>query len=310
MIGEKVSTDLSAFELPQLLVKMSWVQSAAGFQARRVVGEPVVAEKTFLSASGPKEVLDAASIAYNSDVATYFLLLTSGRLAFDRSEPLVRDLLRVPLPPAGSVDLSSLQSDEDVQARAFELFDLTDAERVLVEDIVAYTLDDFKGVKGRQSGRLPTERAGGKEPHLSVYGSSFGRVIEAAYGDEGRVRMDILAEEGPLLPVRLVRFVVGPSVEPGRATDYVPSPELRRRLAEGYRQARKTLGAPFRVARAYETVDIAGAAHLAVTLIKPDEVRYWTRSAGIQDADRFAADVALWAAGRLADGVEPVAIDD
>lgn len=309
LIGEKVSTDLSAFELPQLLVKMSWVQSAAGFQARRVVGEPVVAEKTFLSASGPEEVLDAASVAYNSDVATYFLLLTSGRLAFDRSEPLVRDLLSVPLPPANSVDLSSLRSDEDVQAHAFDLFDLTEAERVLVEDLVAYTLDDFKGVKGHQPGRLPTERAGGEEPHLDAYGDSFGRVIAAAYGDEGQVQMHVLAEDGPVLPVRLVRFVVGPAVEPGRATDYVPSSELRNRLAEAYQQAREARTAPFRVARAYETVDVAGTAHLAVTLIKPDEVRYWTRSAGIRDADRFAADVALWAAGRLAGGVESVAVD-
>ena len=214
-----------------------------------------------------------------------------------------------PSPPSDNVDLAALRSSDDVQARAFDLFDLTEAERVLVEDLVTYTLDDFKGIKGEQPGRFPTERAGGEEPHLSEYGDLFSRVIAAAYGDDGRVQMDVFAEEGSALPVRLVRFVVGPAVEPGRTTDYVPSPELRRLLSVAYQEARADHSNSLRVARAYETVNVGGQAHLAVTLIKPDEVRYWTRSAGIRDADRFAADVALWAAGRLAAGAEPVPAD-
>lgn len=302
-IDKHASTDLSAFTLPQLLIKSSWTQAAAGFEARRVMGEAVVAEKAFLSVSGPEEVLDAAAVAYNSHIATYFLLLTSGRLAFDRSEPLVCDLLSVPVPPAAGIDLGTLRSERDVHDLAFDLFSLTDAERVLVEDLVEYTLDDFKGYKSHQPGRRPTRRANGEEPHLSAYGEAFARVLSAAYGDHGQVQLDVLSEEGPSVPVRLVRFVVGPAVEPQTAVRHVPSPELRRHLASAYRESRAAPGATFRIARAYETVNVAGIPHLAVTLIKPDEVRYWTRSAAIRDADRFAADVALWAAGRLNGGL-------
>ena len=297
-IGRYAATNLSAFELPQLLIKASWVQSAAGFQARRVRGEAVVPEKLYLSVNGPGGILDAAAVAYNSPVATYFLLLTSGRFAFDRSEPTAEDLLSVPLPPVGEISLDELKSDGDVERLAFDLFGLTEAERVLVEDLVEYTLDDFKGYKDDQLGRRPTDRAGGREPHLSAYREAFARVLGAAYGEEGRVRMDVLAEDGATLPVRLVRLTVGPRVTPHQEVTAVPSPELRRRLAEAYRASRATPDAAFRVARVYEAVNMDGEPHLSVTLVKPDEVRYWTRSAGIRDADRFAADVALWADGQ------------
>lgn len=310
LIGSKVSTGLAAFELPQLLVKLSWVQAAARFQALRVENEGVICEKTYLSVHGPEEILDAAVVVLNSEVATYFLLLTSGRLAFDRSEPLVRDLKEVPLPLAPPFFLpfpsrhpsprSGLRSVAQIHERAAELFDLNESERILVEDLVRYTLDDFKGVKGHQTGRRPTDRGDGEEPHLAAYGEAFRRVMHATYGSEGRVRVEVMAEEGARLPVRCVRLVVGPSVEDERKVESLTSPELRLRLNESYRAARDNSDRPIslRSARVYEAFDIGGAAHLAVTHIKPDEVRFWTRSAALGDADAFAADVAVWAAGR------------
>ncbi len=301
------STATDAYELPQLVVKTSWVQSAGRFQARRVVNEPVVPLKTFDSVSGPVDVIAAANVAYNSLVGTYFLFLTSGRVAIDRSEPTLRELrgLPLPLPAPGLGDAPLPESIEALDALAFELYGLVGAERTLVEDAVAYTLDDFKGSAKR--GRRPTARDGGAEPHLTTYGEAFRRVMGVTYGARGRVSMRVLAERASRLPVRLVRFTIGPAADDRQTVEYVSVPELRGRLSEAYREAREDGDRTFRVARVYEVVDVEGLAHVTVTIIKPDELRYWTRSEGLRDADRFAAEVAAWssaAAGR--DDPEPV----
>jgi hypothetical protein len=51
-----------------------------------------------------------------------------------------------------------------------------------------------------------------------------------------------------------------------------------------------------RVARLYFTLTTNGAAVPTVVLVKPDQKRYWTRSAGLRDGDEIAADVLMWSA--------------
>ena len=291
------STSTAAFELPQLLVKKSWVQEAGRFQARRVVGEAVVPSKAFDSVSGPEPVVAAAEVAYNSAVGTYFLFLTSGRLATNRPEPKLGQLREVPLPVVeGGRDYEVPRTLAELDDLAFGLYGLVGAERTLVEDAVRYTIDDFKGTERR--GRVPTDRGGGVEPDLAAYGEAFSRVAGATYGDRGRVALRVLADEGSSLPARMVSLTVGPSVKNGFSVETVEAPVLRSRLASAYRQAREAGGDTFRVARVYEAVAIEGEPHVILTIVKPDEVRYWTRSEGIRDADRFAVEVATWVAGR------------
>ncbi|MHC4212027.1 MAG: hypothetical protein ACYSWP_01515, partial [Planctomycetota bacterium] len=49
-----------------------------------------------------------------------------------------------------------------------------------------------------------------------------------------------------------------------------------------------------RVAQIYDTVKIAGRKVPTIFLVKPDKVRYWTRSMALRDADEVAADIMLW----------------
>ena len=52
-----------------------------------------------------------------------------------------------------------------------------------------------------------------------------------------------------------------------------------------------------RVARVYDTVKHRGINIPTIYLIKPDRIRYWTRSAAMRDADDVAADIMSWQKG-------------
>jgi len=49
-----------------------------------------------------------------------------------------------------------------------------------------------------------------------------------------------------------------------------------------------------RVARLYDTMSIGGRKVPTVFIVKPDQVRYWTRSMAMRDADEIAGDIMLW----------------
>ncbi len=102
-VDSRASTDFSAFALPQLIVKQGWTKARGRFEAALVrgrVGERgPLCSQSYLSVSGSQErLLEMACAIYNSKVAVYHLLLTSGRFSSYRPEPTMSDLLRVPIP--------------------------------------------------------------------------------------------------------------------------------------------------------------------------------------------------------------------
>lgn len=299
-VDTSASTDLSAFALPQLLLKRSLLKKDRRFHARIVENEPVLCEKMYVSVHGSRTILERACLVYNSDLATYHLFLTSGRFAFDRNNPNIRDLRSVPLPLASAFEepLRGIRTGEEAQARAFELFDLTDVERILVEDLVRYTFGDERAQQ--HLGRVPTRRRADDEvePDLAAYGAAFRRVVHAGYGDDVGVRMEILGTQAETaVPVRAVRFVIGPEVADDIVVEALSLETLRQRLAQAYQTARETRAeTPFlRCARVYGTESINGARHLAITHIKPDQMRFWTRAVALRDADDLALDLSAWA---------------
>ena len=146
------SNDFSAFDLPQLLIKQSWRTVHGRFEAALVKSTPelggTLCSQSYISIHCPDELLsklEAACLSYNSLVGVYYLLLTSGRLASYRPEPLVDELLNVPLPDAQAGLLKGVKTLADVDTRIREAFHFKDSEWVLLEDLIRYTLPDFKG---------------------------------------------------------------------------------------------------------------------------------------------------------------------
>jgi hypothetical protein len=307
-VHSRESTDLSAFELPQLLIKQAWTKRTGKFEAAVVRNSPdghgVLCSQSFLSVSSdaPNEVtLNRACVVYNSIVAVYYLLLTSGRFASYRPEPLVRDLLRVPIPlPENKIGGGADETGESARSIR-DLFELNESEWSLVEDLFNYTLPDFKG-DSQSPGRVRTTRGDGDE--LGVYSEAFIRVLRSGFGSDKRLSARIFEEPGNgyLLPVRMLVVhldvpqtrkadIQRERIEPGtllRELERLCSPVANRVLNEGGRALGK------RFLRLYTSLEVEQRPVPSVVLVKPDQVRYWTRGAALHDADDVASDVMRW----------------
>lgn len=295
----------SVFSIPQLLVKQSWSVKSRRYEAVIVVpekdGKGIVCKQSFLSVHGEKHhqhVLESACLSYNSILAVYFLLLTSSRFASYRPEPLVEELLRVPLPEPRPGLLSGIRRLEEVDSRTREAFGFKDAEWVLVEDLFNTTLADFKG-DADSPGRRRTQRIGGsiEEPELKQYCEYFIRVLKASFGQDKAVSATIFHEKEPAwLPFRLVAFhlnhVASPPIRSESLTSAALLEELEQLNQKWLRIRKVKTGTIYhqRVARVYEYRDKAPT----IYIIKPDVCRHWTRSMGLHDADEVTADFMRW----------------
>lgn len=291
---------LTAFSLPQLIIKTSWVKRAMRFQARMIdVDEPensegVICSRSYVTVHGNNDLLETACLVYNSDIANYFLLLTSGRLAFDRTEPYIRILRSVPLPLTKTGPITDIETLSELNQRVYDLYDLSEAERMLVKDLIDYTLPERR--IDDPPGRAATLRQGG-EPHLVPYCETFRKVVQAAYGQGFQARAELYGEgDDPQLPVRMVRFFFGDGVPDEIDLKTIGSGRLRERLTTLYNLLNQKNGQSIvgRCAQAYEILENNRGKVLAVTLVKPDQVRYWTRSMALRDADELALNLTVW----------------
>ncbi|MBN2025077.1 MAG: N-6 DNA methylase [Pirellulales bacterium] len=307
------STTMKPFDLPQLILKKAWQLTSSRVKAVMTKADShtggIVCTQSYVSVHAPHEYeawLQSACLSYNSVLAVYFLLLTSGRLASYRPEALVDEILAVPMPEPEIGILEGLDTPEEVDARVHRAFDLKDAEWLLVKDLCEYTLPDFKGDE-TSPGRQPTERiqrctqAAKSEPHLSAYCDFFARVLKAGFGQDKRVSATIFqdAADAPL-PVRLVAIHLDWAREKDVVVERIDSAELCDRLLELDQKWLQT-GGPLRGGIFYQRVALVYSEYVhegrsipTVYIIKPDRIRYWTRSAALRDADEVASDVQLW----------------
>jgi hypothetical protein len=298
-VHSRDSTDFSAFVSPQLIIKQGWQVATRRFQARLVHSawnEGVLCTQSYITVHGPKPLLEAACLAYNSRIAVYFLQLTSGRMAAYRPEARVSDLLKVPIPTPAPHLLAGITDYSDFDARIFDCFDLKDAERVLVEDLCNITLADFRA-DGLLPGSQPTTGVGrSKEDVLTSYCTYFIRVLKAGFGRNKGIRATIFsAPPDESLPYRLVAFELmaeggGIDIRDLRASELLG--EIQKLNARAYKQ-RIPAGQPMiaqRVARIYD----GSGLFPTIFILKPDAVRYWTRTAALNDGDEVAIDLFHW----------------
>jgi hypothetical protein len=312
-------TDLEAFNLPQLLIKQGWTKLSGRFRAvicNGNTGKGAICSQSYISVHTKSNlILESATLSYNSILAVYFLLLTSGRLASYRPEPLVQEMRSIPLAPHLDEMLSGLRSYEDVDDRIRTAFGLKEAEWTLIDDLFRFTLPDFKGDES-SPGRQPTERIQGfaqpakSEPQLNDYCRYFIRVLKAGFGQDKPVCATIFQDDASsLLPVRLVAIHLDWQRDESITIKTIDSPELSELLLElndkylSHRHSKN--GGIFyqRVAMIYSEFEHQRRLIPTVYIVKPDRIRYWTRSAALRDADEVAADVQLWQRrGRSASG--------
>jgi hypothetical protein len=254
-------------------------------------------------------MLAAGCLTYNSILAVYFLLLTSGRFASYRPEPLIEELLRVPIPRTRVSQLKDTKTAGKFDEQVRRAFDFKDAEWTLIEDLFEVTLPDFKG-DAASPGRQRTKRLerSTQEPQLWHYCEYFIRVLKAGFGQDKQISATIFQETDPnQLPFRLVAFQFDQAATPSVQVESLHTPDLVAELEAlnktWLKNHKATSGNVYcqRVARIY---DRRGKAP-TIFILKPDACRYWTRSMGLHDADEVAADFISWQAnaGNKSEGI-------
>ena len=304
-VHSKGSTDYSAFELPQLIIKQGWRVRSRRFEAAIVKSRErgIICSQSYASCHLAKEapgVLEAGCLVLNSSFATFFLALTSGRIANYIPTATVDDLLRVPLPAPDPHLLDGLTDLKGVDSRVREAFGLTDSEWALVEDLFQYTLPDFKGDKN-SPGRRSTRDSAKGESFLRSYCEQCFRVLKGGFGADKRISATVFSEaEQPYLSTRLVSIHLDDHADGEVRVQRISSSDLRDRLAELDALLSGRHGGPssgalhIRTARVYDHVQQQNRRVPTVYLLKPDRRRYWTRSAAMRDADAIAGDIMTW----------------
>jgi type I restriction-modification system DNA methylase subunit len=305
----RASTNFSAFEYPQLILKQSWRKESGRFQAALIRSnnhKGILCSESYITVhTGDIHLLEVACLSYNSKLATYHLLLSSGRFSSYRPEPNGEDLLRVPIPEYREEITENLETFDDVDHKIYDAFSLKESEKILIEDTFNYTLPDFKG-DSASPGRQKTHRKATnlfknqEEPELTQYCEYFMRVIRAGFGQDKQICATIFQEStSDYLPVRLVAIYLNKSIHDRIKVETINSQTLLDRLNQLNKlfmeQDNTDTGGIFyqRVARVYASTELNGEQIPTVYLIKPDKIRYWTRSMALRDADEVSSDIML-----------------
>ncbi len=312
-VHSRNSTDFKAFELPQAIIQQSFIKKNGRFRAALVESTDqtggILCSQSYLSLHTEEKdqlYLEAACLTYNSIIAVYYLLLTSGRFAMDRGEPEAEAFRSVPLPRLNAGLMSGLTTVEEVDQRVHEAFGIKEAEWLLVQDLAEYTLPDYR--QGNSApGRLATQRSASvngsvqQEPELESYCNTFRRVLQAAYGKDKAVGAVIFSEpiSTAKLPVRMISIYLNVSDRSTVEIEAMGAGVLQKRLTALYKAMLSTEDNKRsfyqRCARTYDSVQTSsGESGILINLIKPDQVRYWTRSMALRDADDVVADLFTW----------------
>lgn len=309
LLDGRMSSDFGAYTYPQLIMKRSWRKKSARFEARLAQTarrQNVVCNQSYVSVHGPAPVLDAACLAFNSAITTYFLQLASGRAAAYRPEVLIDEVRSIPLPKLAHVTLGKLTNQKEIDEAAFKAFGLNGAEQVLIEDLVNEVVRDFRG-SATQLEHRTTIDAGcdDREATLRDYCSYFMRVIKAGFGADRIIRATIFSygDGQKPLPYRLVGFRLcdggdgGDDGDDGIEVERLESGALLDQMEALDRQeGGKRRG--FYEGKAFRLYD-GRSGTPTIFILKPDMRRHWLRSVALEDADDVSLDLFRWRQGVL-----------
>lgn len=303
-VDSAASTDFSAFQFPQLIIKQSWTTKKRRFIASKVEQgketKGILCTDSFVSVhSKDEDLLGRAWLVFNSCISVWWQLLRSGRLSTFIPQPLERELRLVPLPEKTLTNLSSLTDYSQIDQTAKDAFSLTDTEWALIQDIFNFTLADFKD--GENSvGRQATTRDPKQDP-LLTFAEWLMNVFEAGLGHR-RFSATIFHEDEQAseLPLRLIGIHLKAPPQDGKIEILkLADSELLNLLGNLHQkifksESENTKG--FCVERHLRLYDLFTPSWSdepvpTVFIAKPDRQGVWTRTAAMRDADEILSDI-------------------
>jgi hypothetical protein len=207
----------------------------------------------------------------------------------------------VPLPENRDVDLTAIHASSDIDALAFQQFGLEEPKSTLIEDMVNCTMPPFLDDDHSFGARGTTH---GEVDDLVAYCSVFLEVLSSTIGSRVEFGAAVLVDAiGPALPVRMVAFHLDGSPLRGEVQlEVLNNDSLRERLrtvltgrdSQPVASTGHATIAFQQIARVYTLMEHAGEKIPTLFIIKPDRMRFWTRSVALRDADDVVAESGLW----------------
>ncbi len=273
--------------------------SRRGFYASFSAND-IVYPEAYYGMAIPQKNINAAyflNAVLNSAVASYFLFLTSSTWGIERDVVKPQDLVRLPFPDPTQVDesltkriltfekrlremstnRSSVQKDLD--RAIFDLYSLDKNERRLVLDTVDLTIDLRMHREGAEALKAP------QLDDLETYAKQVIAVISPFLETlkEQAMVADVL--DVGTAPLNVIKFSLIPL--PGRTSliQIMKVQELEGLLEQISQRLPQQIAKKIythRIVRIYDGDD--------VYVVKPAQCRYWSQSAGLNDADEILAE--------------------
>jgi hypothetical protein len=265
--------------------------------------EDVIYVDTYIGISVPPDQVDIAHYLngiFNSSITTYYLFLTASSWGIERDEIKTQDLERLPVPLANGSNQRIINQIIDIEGQlrearnkdihaelkkqldqaVFNLYGLDETEQIIVNDTINITIDLWMKRKKSAALRRP------QTAELEAYAVYFISVIQPFLQtlNERTMVADVF-NVGQQAPLQVVKFSIVPA--PGRepVVQTVPGQKLQtilRRIAEQL---------PQKIAdRIYTRRDLRIYLGEDLYIIKPAQLRYWSRSTGLNDADTVLAE--------------------
>jgi hypothetical protein len=235
----------------------------------------------------------------NSSITSYFLFLTASSWGIERNEIKTQDLerLRVPELNEGNKKLifkiieiegklreyssNSLKKDlkKQLDETVYNLYGLDDRERILIEDTTQITIDLY--MNGEKSTALRRPLAADLEAYTIQFMSVIKPFLQTL--NERSIAADIFSI--PQAPLQVVQFSMAPY--PGR------EPLIQTVQAGDLMNVLKSIGQQLPSNQADRVFSRRNARIYIgdyLYIIKPAQLRYWSRSAGLNDADTVLAE--------------------
>jgi len=300
--------ELSTYKLPLVVLKATWKSTTGRFKAIVVKSgrnDYLLYSKSFSGMhTADESILASVTLAYNSMLSVYFFFLTSGRLASYRPSLRNKDIKTLPvvLSPDLSLDQLSNLSEAEADDKIFDLYNLNPTERVLVSNFVDITLPDFKNARNALARQPVSILCQENKDALHEYCEWFLDVLKAGFGQDKSICATVFTSASDTnLPYCIVAIHLDWSKQAPISYEYLQKEELLRKLADlDLAFQEQNSGAIYyrRVCRVYwntEVTDHGVKRNIpTVFLIKPNQLRYWTQSVALRDADEVASDLLHW----------------
>jgi type I restriction-modification system DNA methylase subunit len=236
----------------------------------------------------------------NSSIASYFIFMTASSWGVERKKVMTQDLVQLPIPKPGEQNQTFVNRIIDIEGKlresssksvennlkkqldeaVFNLYGLDDNERVLVEDTTQITIDFYmQNEKSEKAFKLPLVA------DLEVYTVQFINVIKPFLKtlNSRSIVADIFSI--PKTPLQVIKFSIVPYPGREQVIQTVEARDLETVLKSIAEQLPPTLAD-----RVFTRKNARIYVGEYLYIIKPTQLRYWSRSSGLNDADTVLAE--------------------